>query len=173
MADDDARDRTEPDRTEPDRADQPYLAATDGADGPGPTSTTPRTTDHHEELTMDQGTTGTTRPEGATTSTGRTTTTSTSTGTPRHDDAPWSVPAAAAPSGATALPTTRPIARGVRVGTVVWGVVVIVAGAMLAAAAAGLVLDVQLAVIATVALAGVGLVVGSLVSAGRRRTREV
>jgi hypothetical protein len=124
------------------------------------------TTDETEELTMDE------RPAGAT----GTGTAPTAAGSTRHadDDAPWSVPAGTTgTTGATgATPTTPEVARGVRVGTVVWGLVVVVAGVLLAAAAAGVVFDVQLAVIATVALAGVALVVGSLVSAGRRRDRS-
>lgn len=119
-----------------------------------------------EELTMDERPTDATRPEG-----GAPTTSGSTSGTTRHvdDDAPWSVPAGATP--AVTAPAQPEVARGVRIGTVVWGLVVIVAGGLLAAAAAGVVFDVQLAVIVTVAFAGVALVVGSLVSASRRRER--
>lgn len=127
-----------------------------------PSSTDPSSTDPTEELAMDPDTPGRSRLD-STPSTSRA----------ADDAAPWSAPTGTTPSGATARATTTPeSARGPRVRTVVWGVVVIVAGALLAAAAAGAVLDVQLAVIVTVALAGVALVVGSLVSAGRRRTRD-
>ncbi|WP_372595392.1 hypothetical protein [Actinotalea sp.] len=79
---------------------------------------------------------------------------------------------------ATTVPAaTTPAATGagapgrwpVRVGTVVWGLVVMVVGVGLLALAAGAVFDVELAVIALVAAAGVALLAGSLVSAGRRR----
>lgn len=129
---------------------------------------TDTSTHETEELTMDERPTSATRPEVDTpTASGSTA------GSTRHtdDDAPWSVPAGAAPA---VTATTQPeVARGVRVGTVVWGLVVIVAGGLLAAAAAGVVFDVQLAVIVTVALAGVALVLGSLVSASRRRDQRV
>ncbi|MBC7289904.1 MAG: hypothetical protein H5T83_01035 [Actinotalea sp.] len=125
-------------------------------------------TDPTEERTMDEVTTSTPGVTGAPAPAG-------TTRRPADDDAPWSVAADPAPTGAvptTATSTAPPIARGVRLGTVVWGLVVVAVGVLLAAAAAGVVFDVQLAVIVTVALAGVALVVGSLVSASRRRTRD-
>ena len=136
-----------------------------GTTGASPTGRS--TTDETEERTLDA------RPAGAT-GTGAA---PTAAGATRHadDDAPWSVPAgtaAATGTSGTAPLTTPEIARGVRVGTVVWGLVVVAVGVLLAAVAAGVVFDVQLAVITTVALAGVALVVGSLVSAGRRRDRS-
>lgn len=76
-------------------------------------------------------------------------------------------PAAAAGWTATVVPTER---RGVRVGTVVWGLVLAAIGVGLLAWASGVVFDVQLAVILLVAAAGVALLVGSLVG-GRRRSR--
>ena len=60
--------------------------------------------------------------------------------------------------------------RHVRVGTVVWGLVLAAVGTGLVAAALGVVFDVELAFIALVAAAGVLLLVGSLAS-GRRRRR--
>ena len=60
--------------------------------------------------------------------------------------------------------------RGVRVGIVVWGLVIAAVGVGLLASASGLVFDVELALIGLVAAAGVALLVGSLVS-GRRRRR--
>lgn len=138
----------------------------------------PEDKDPHEteELTMDQRPPGANGPESTPTTTAPSaSSTSSMSSATRHadDDAPWSVPAGTSsgtPGTAPATTTARPeIARGVRVGTIVWGLVVIVAGALLAAAAAGVVFDVQLAVIVTVALAGIALVVGSVVSAGRRR----
>ncbi|MDT0165678.1 hypothetical protein Q9R32_08925 [Actinotalea sp. AC32] len=91
------------------------------------------------------------------------------------DTAPWAVDATATDhtddTGSSTAPAATPAPeRGVRVGTVVWGLVVAAVGVGLAALAAGVVFDVQLAFIALVALAGVGLVVGSVVSAGRRRS---
>ncbi|HEY3436363.1 MAG TPA: hypothetical protein VGK35_01630 [Actinotalea sp.] len=61
--------------------------------------------------------------------------------------------------------------RGVRVGTVVWGLVVAAIGLGLLAYAIGVAFDVQLAVIVLVAAAGVALLVGSLVTSTRRRNR--
>lgn len=123
-----------------------------------------------QEHTMDSSSPGTPHdaPEGTDAGTSRET---------RPDDtAPWSVADLAgesdrstppAPGGSTAGTSQQ---RGVRVGTVVWGLVVAAVGVGLAALAAGVVFDVQLAFIAIVALAGVGLVAGSVASAGRRRS---
>ncbi len=72
-------------------------------------------------------------------------------------------------AAATPIPTagTRP---RVRVGTTVWGLVVVVIGLGLLAIAAGAVFDVQLATIGLIAAAGIALLVGSLLTAtGRRR----
>ncbi len=68
---------------------------------------------------------------------------------------------------ATAAPAARPDRRP-RVGTVVWGLVVLAVALGLMALGNGLVFDVQLAVILLVAGAGVALLVGSLVGARRR-----
>lgn len=61
--------------------------------------------------------------------------------------------------------------RGVRVGTVVWGLVIAAVGVGLLAFASGVVFDVELALIGLVAAAGVALLVGSLMSGRRRRGR--
>ena len=59
--------------------------------------------------------------------------------------------------------------RRVRVGTIVWGLVLAAIGAGLLASALGVVFDVELAFIVLVAAAGVLLLVGSLASSRRRR----
>lgn len=59
--------------------------------------------------------------------------------------------------------------RGVRVGTVVWGLVIAAIGVGLIATVAGARFDVELAVIALVAAAGVALLVGSVAKSLRRR----
>ena len=72
-------------------------------------------------------------------------------------------------TGATAadLPPGEP--RGVRVGTVVWGLVIAAIGCGILAFAAGAVFDVELALIVLVTAAGVALLAGSLVTTARRR----
>lgn len=59
--------------------------------------------------------------------------------------------------------------RGVRVGTVVWGLVIAAVGVGLIATVAGARFDVELAVIALVAAAGVALLAGSVAKSLRRR----
>jgi hypothetical protein len=59
--------------------------------------------------------------------------------------------------------------RGIRVGTVVWGLVVAAIGIGLVATVAGVRFDVELAVIGLVAAAGLALLVGSFAKAARRR----
>lgn len=109
---------------------------------------------------------------------------------PGRDEPPTTAAPAAAPVGATALATgtvagsavatqgSEPHGapyppdegpRGVRVGTVVWGLVVAAVGVGLMAFASGLVFDVELALIVLVAAAGVALLVGTLLSSRRRR----
>lgn len=61
--------------------------------------------------------------------------------------------------------------RGVRVGTVVWGLVLTAIGVGLLAVASGVVFDVELAMIILVAAAGVALLVGSILTEVRRRGR--
>ncbi|WP_454049617.1 hypothetical protein [Cellulomonas sp. Marseille-Q8402] len=70
------------------------------------------------------------------------------------------------------MPAPEPEDRGPRSGTVVWGLVVAVFGVGILAVAAGVRIDVQLALIVLLAAAGVALLVGSLLTAARRRSRE-
>lgn len=82
-------------------------------------------------------------------------------------------PTAPLPEPATApVPPAPPENRGPRSGTVVWGLIVTVFGIGIFAAAAGFNLDVQLALIVLLAAAGVALLVGSTISAVRRKGRE-
>lgn len=66
-----------------------------------------------------------------------------------------------------ARPEHRP---GVRVGTVVWGLIVGLVGVGVLLVAAGYTIDVQLAAIVLLIAAGVGLILGPLVQ-GMRRSR--
>lgn len=61
--------------------------------------------------------------------------------------------------------------RGPRVGTVVWGLVIAAVGVGVLALAAGLVFDVELALITLVAAAGAALLIGSLITGIRRSGR--
>lgn len=76
------------------------------------------------------------------------------------------------PMSDTIAPLVHPALeeRHVRVGTVVWGLVLAAVGTGLVAAALGVAFDVELAFIALVAAAGVLLLVGSLASSRRRRS---
>lgn len=67
--------------------------------------------------------------------------------------------------------TTDSEPRKVRVGTVVWGLVVALVGVGVLALASGYVFDIELAFIGLVTLAGVALLVGSLINGARRRER--
>ncbi|MFC0714284.1 hypothetical protein [Cellulomonas biazotea] len=69
-----------------------------------------------------------------------------------------------------AVKDTAPRPR-LRVGTVVWGLVLAAIGVGLLAWAAGLSIDVQLAIIVLLAVAGAALLVGSIVSATRSSRR--
>ncbi|MBE7699433.1 hypothetical protein H9623_03815 [Oerskovia sp. Sa1BUA8] len=62
--------------------------------------------------------------------------------------------------------------RGLRVGTVVWGFVIVAVGAGILALALGATYDLDLALIALLSVAGLVLVVGSIVSSSRRSARE-
>ena len=73
-----------------------------------------------------------------------------------------------APTSWTATAVAPRAPRRVRVGSVVWGVVVVAFAVGLVAFANGAVFDVQLAGIVLVAAAGVALLAGSLASARRR-----
>ncbi|NUU18172.1 hypothetical protein HP550_13025 [Cellulomonas humilata] len=74
--------------------------------------------------------------------------------------------AAAAPSEPAPVDTPR---RRLRVGTVVWGLVIAAIGVGLLAWAAGVAIDLQLAMIVLLAVAGTALLVGSIVSGARAR----
>ncbi|NCT89600.1 hypothetical protein GXB85_01330 [Cellulomonas sp. APG4] len=88
----------------------------------------------------------------------------------QHPDVPVDASATASgvPAGA-AGDAPEPDERGVRVGTVVWGLVIAAIGVGLIATVAGARFDVELAVIALVAAAGVALLVGSVAKSLRRR----
>ncbi len=60
----------------------------------------------------------------------------------------------------------------VRVSTIVWGVVIALLGAGVLTIAAGYTIDLELAAIGLLVLAGLGLIVGPLVANARRRTDE-
>jgi hypothetical protein len=64
---------------------------------------------------------------------------------------------------------SAPEERHIRVGTVVWGLVLAAIGTGLLAASLGVAFDVELAFIVLVAAAGVLLLVGSVASSRRRR----
>jgi hypothetical protein len=76
---------------------------------------------------------------------------------------PVAPPAAAAPAD--------PPRRRLRVGTVVWGLVIAAIGVGLLAWAAGVAIDLQLAMIVLLAVAGTALLVGSIVSGARNARR--
>lgn len=62
--------------------------------------------------------------------------------------------------------------RGLRVGTVVWGFVIVAVGAGILALALGATYDLDLALIGLLSVAGLVLVVSSIVSSSRRSARE-
>lgn len=85
--------------------------------------------------------------------------------------APAAAPTAAptgTPVGTVPFPRTLDQPRGIRVGTVVWGLVVTAVAVGLLALANGATFDVQLATIVVIAGAGLALLVGSLVGTRRR-----
>lgn len=67
--------------------------------------------------------------------------------------------------------TTATDGPRVRVGTVVWGLVIAIVGVGVLALASGYEFDIELAFIGLVTLAGVALLVGSLINGARRRGR--
>ncbi|WP_423462389.1 hypothetical protein ACO229_18145 [Promicromonospora sp. MS192] len=78
--------------------------------------------------------------------------------------------AGAAQTGQPGQPVAQPaVRRGPRVGTAVWGLIVIAIGLGILAVAAGVVFDLGVALIVLLGAAGVILVVGSVVSSVRRR----
>ncbi|QDB80158.1 hypothetical protein FE251_12770 [Georgenia wutianyii] len=56
--------------------------------------------------------------------------------------------------------------RGPRVGTIVWGIILLLLGLGVLAVGAGLTIDLEAALIGLLALAGVGLLVKALVARG-------
>lgn len=91
-------------------------------------------------------------------------------GTPQEDTMTTPTDTGPAPVEAPLAPATAPRRdRGMRVGTVVWGLVLAAIGVGVLAWAIGVSFDVELAFIALVAAAGVLLLVGSLATALRRR----
>lgn len=95
---------------------------------------------------------------------------------------PETTPASAAPAAAStaaATPTTpyngypyvdpRPVSKTVRVGTIVWGLIIALLGVCVIGAALGARIDVQLVFIALLCVAGVALVAGSIITSVRRR----
>lgn len=134
------------------------------ADTPDETETTMSSTENDTD--------GTTRPLGPV-GTGTTTQPVTEpvtepVATPEPVDRPsaWTDPAAT--TEATPATASTPD-RGLRVGTVVWGLVVAAVGVGLLALGLGAVFDVELAVIGLVAVAGLALLAGSVAGAVRRR----
>lgn len=84
--------------------------------------------------------------------------------------ATYAEPDRADPVVAPAEPVTPP-RRRLRVGTVVWGLVIAAIGVGLLAWAAGVAIDLQLAMIVLLAVAGTALLVGSIVSGARNARR--
>ncbi|WP_255491627.1 MULTISPECIES: hypothetical protein [unclassified Actinotalea] len=78
-------------------------------------------------------------------------------------------PVATPPAETTLVGAPVVEADGIRVGTVVWGLVVAAVGLGLVAFASGVWFDLELALIILVAAAGVALLVGSLLTGRRRR----
>ena len=136
--------------------------------GPGQTTTAPTTED---EMDTDRVTAQVTTPVTGPSTAGRS-----APEARNHPEAPRDT---APTQGGGSAPATGPVvwaaatneARGVRVGTVVWGLVIAAIGVGLLAFASGVVFDVELALIGLVAAAGVGLLVGSLVTGMKRRRR--
>lgn len=92
----------------------------------------------------------------------------------REQDASGTSPDAAGPAPVPgpqpAVPSAPP--QGPRVGTIVWGLVVLAIGLGVLAAVAGARIDVSLAAILLLGGAGVALVAGSIVSSFRRRGEQ-
>jgi hypothetical protein len=94
---------------------------------------------------------------------------------PTDEPQPASAPAASAPAAsAPYLPTPAgtgkaPARPPVRIGTIVWGLVIAAIGVLVLALAAGATIDSGLAVIGLLAGSGIALLIGALVSAVRRR----
>ena len=72
------------------------------------------------------------------------------------------------PAGLSARPARPPV----RVGTIVWGLVVVTSGVLVLAIMAGAEIDSGLALIGLLAGSGIALLVGALVASVRRRDRH-
>jgi hypothetical protein len=83
-------------------------------------------------------------------------------------ETPIKAPLGGPTPGRTGAPVDLPRHR-LRVGTAVWGLVIAIIGAGIIAMTSGAVFDLQLASIALLAVAGVAMLVGSIVSGARRR----
>lgn len=94
---------------------------------------------------------------------------------PTVEPQPASAPAASAPAASAPYPPasagtgTAPARPPVRIGTIVWGLVIAAIGVLVLALAAGATIDSGLAVIGLLAGSGIALLIGALVSAARRR----
>ena len=79
-----------------------------------------------------------------------------------------------APAGGTppVYPSADPARPTLRVGTIVWGLVITAIGIGIIASAAGAQVDVQLALIALLAGSGIALLAGSVLGSMRRRERR-
>ncbi|MBO3088560.1 hypothetical protein [Cellulomonas dongxiuzhuiae] len=84
--------------------------------------------------------------------------------TARYDALPHDAPTPAADA------TASPPRAGIRVGTVVWGLIVALVGVGVLLVAAGYTIDVQLAAIVLLIAGGLGLILGPLLQ-GLRRSR--
>ncbi|NLE71800.1 MAG: hypothetical protein GX609_06850 [Actinomycetales bacterium] len=82
---------------------------------------------------------------------------------------PAASPGTPAATATAPAPAPAPAPRGMRVGTIVWGLVLAAIGAGVLAWAIGVSFDVELAFIVLIAAAGVLLLVGSLATMVRRR----
>ena len=94
---------------------------------------------------------------------------------PTVEPQPASAPATSAPAASAPYPPasagtgTAPARPPVRIGTIVWGLVIAAIGVLVLALAAGATIDSGLAVIGLLAGSGIALLIGALVSAARRR----
>ena len=93
------------------------------------------------------------------------------TGPTRHPTARSSRTRSPAPAPVVEPAPADPPRRRLRVGTVVWGLVIAAIGVGLLAWAAGFAIDLQLAMIVLLAVAGTALLVGSIVSGARAARR--
>jgi len=93
-------------------------------------------------------------------------------GSPAAGPTPGPSPAAAVPLTSSAPTGDRTGRRAVRVGTVVWGLVVAACGVLALAVAGGATIDGGTVAIAILGGAGVALVLGSIVTGVRRRAHD-